>query len=107
VHYLFRDPRLSARALRFKLHFLSISAALGQTFDAKADVQYEVARTQREEAAKTEVLGHKLKAKADAKYEIAKVRREGADDSETTGNELETKAVEIETELDREKKKSP
>jgi hypothetical protein len=53
------------------------------------------------------VLGHKLKAKADAKYEIAKVRREGAGDSETTGNELETKAVEIETELDREKKKSP
>jgi hypothetical protein len=74
--------------------------AFGQQFDAKAN-------TLRKEATKTEVLVHQLKAEADAQYEIAKVRREGADDSQTTASKLETKAVEIETEIDREKKKNP
>ena len=74
------------------------SKALSQKFDAKADAQ-------RKEATRTEVLGHQLQAKADAQYEIAKVQREGADNSQTAASELETKAVEIETQIDREKEK--
>ncbi len=83
------------------------SEVLGQQFDAEADTQHEIAKTKHEEAAKTEMLAHELKAKSDSQYEIAKVHREVAHDAEKTGSELEAKAVEVETEIQREKKKNP
>lgn len=83
------------------------SEARGKDLDARADAQYDAANALRDEAVTAEIRGNELKASAGAQHEIEKIRRDNADVSEALGNELEAKAVEIGTEMQREKPKRP